>query len=160
MDFTFSAEQDQLRDAVRGFLADKAPSAYVRSMMDDGRGVTDEVWNQLVELGWTEITDLVDFTVVLEEMGKLPFPGPYLSAAVLAPMAARRLGAEELLGSGLGTIALEEQGAGDPVGACARGPRARRASGCSPARSRWCSTATRPTGCWWPRSPTRAWARS
>ena len=116
MDFTFSPEQDQLRDAVRSFLADKAPSAYVRSMMEDGRGITDEVWNQLVELGWTEITDLVDLTVVLEEMGKLPFPGPYLSAAVLAPMAARRLGAEELLGSGLGTIALEEHGAGDPVG--------------------------------------------
>jgi alkylation response protein AidB-like acyl-CoA dehydrogenase len=116
MDFTFSAEQDQLRDAVRSFLADKAPSAYVRSMMEDDRGVTDEVWDQLVELGWTEITDLVDLTVVLEEMGKLPFPGPYLSAAVLAPMAARRLGAEELLGAGLGTIALEEQGAGDPVG--------------------------------------------
>jgi alkylation response protein AidB-like acyl-CoA dehydrogenase len=116
MDFTFSAEQDQLRDAVRSFLADKAPSAYVRSMMEDDRGITDAVWDQLVELGWTEITDLVDLTVVLEEMGKLPFPGPYLSAAVLAPMAARRLGAEELLGSGgLGTIALEEQGAGDPV---------------------------------------------
>src|SRR4029077_7200593 len=106
MDFTFSAEQDQLRDAVRAFLADKAPSAYVRSMMEDARGITDDVWSQLVELGWTEITDLVDLTVVLEEMGKLPFPGPYLSAAVLAPMAARRLGAEELLGSGLGTIAL------------------------------------------------------
>ncbi|MBV9252947.1 MAG: acyl-CoA/acyl-ACP dehydrogenase [Actinobacteria bacterium] len=116
MDFTFSAEQDQLRDAVRSFLESKAPSAYVRSMMEDDRGITDEVWDQLVELGWTEITDLVDLTVVLEEMGKLPFPGPYLSAAVLAPMAARRLGAEEVLGSGgLGTIALEEQGSGDPV---------------------------------------------
>ncbi|MBV9665172.1 MAG: acyl-CoA dehydrogenase family protein, partial [Actinobacteria bacterium] len=88
MDFTFSAEQDQLRDAVRSFLESKAPSAYVRSMMEDDRGITDEVWDQLVELGWTEITDLVDLTVVLEEMGKLPFPGPYLSAAVLAPMAA------------------------------------------------------------------------
>ena len=66
MDFTFSAEQDQLRDAVRSFLADKAPSAYVRSMMEDDRGITDEVWDQLVELGWTEITDLVDLTVVLE----------------------------------------------------------------------------------------------
>jgi alkylation response protein AidB-like acyl-CoA dehydrogenase len=115
MDFTFSSEQDALRDAVRSFLAARAPSAYVRAMMADDRGITAEVWDELVALGWTEITELVDLTVVLEEMGKLPFPGPFLSAAVLAPMAARRLGVGDVVGTGQGTIALEEQGAGDPV---------------------------------------------
>ena len=55
MDFTFSPEQQQLRDSVRGFLADKAPSSYVRSMIEDERGFSDEVWNQVVDLGWTSI---------------------------------------------------------------------------------------------------------
>jgi alkylation response protein AidB-like acyl-CoA dehydrogenase len=53
--------------------------------------------------------------VVLEEMGKLPFPGPFFSAAVLAPLAARRIGAVGLLDQGRGTVALDELGAGDPI---------------------------------------------
>src|SRR4029079_15623984 len=118
-------EQHQLRDAVRGFLRDKAPSAYVRSMSDDERGFSDEVWNQVVDLGWTSILvpedaggmglGLVDMVVVLEEMGRLPFPGPFFSAGVLAPLAAVRLGEAALLDRGRGTVALEELGSGDPV---------------------------------------------
>ena len=38
MDFTFSADQDALRESVRSFLADRSPSAYVRAMGDDERG--------------------------------------------------------------------------------------------------------------------------
>lgn len=125
MDFTFSPEQQQLRESVRGFLADRAPSSYVRAMTEDERGFTDEVWNQVVDLGWTSILvpegadglgmGLVDMVVVLEEMGKLPFPGPFFSAGVLAPLATARLGATELLGRGRGTVALEELGTGDPI---------------------------------------------
>jgi alkylation response protein AidB-like acyl-CoA dehydrogenase len=121
MDFTFSEEQEQLRSAVRSFLESKAPSAYVRSMMDDDRGVTDEVWAGLADLGVTELLNpdsgagMVDMVVVLEEMGKLPFPGPFFSAAVLAPLAGRHLGVAALLQQGNGTLALEEQGTGDPV---------------------------------------------
>ncbi|MBA3653262.1 MAG: acyl-CoA dehydrogenase, partial [Actinobacteria bacterium] len=51
MDFTFSAEQEALRGAVRTFLADRAPSAYVRSMLDDERGFTDDLWKGLTDLG-------------------------------------------------------------------------------------------------------------
>jgi alkylation response protein AidB-like acyl-CoA dehydrogenase len=125
MDFTFSAEQNQLRDSVRGFLADRAPSSYVRAMTDDERGFTDDVWNQVVDLGWSSILvpesagglglGLVDMTVVLEEMGKLPFPGPFFSAGVMAPLATGRLGLTDLLGRGRGTVALEELGSGDPI---------------------------------------------
>ena len=130
MDFTFSADQDALRDTARAFLADRAPSAYVRAMGDDTRGFTDELWTRIAALGWTGILvpeeqgglglDLVDAVVVLEEMGRVPFPGPYFSSAVAATIAARRLGALDLLealgdGTRRGTIALDEVGHGDPV---------------------------------------------
>ena len=64
--------------------------------------------------------DLVDAVVVLEEMGRVPFPGPYFSSAIQATVAARRLGAFDLLeglagGSKRGTVALDELGHGDPV---------------------------------------------
>jgi alkylation response protein AidB-like acyl-CoA dehydrogenase len=126
VDFTFSAEQDALRDSVRTVLANEAPSAYVRRMIDDERGFTDELWQQLVDLGWLGVLvpgsglGLVDLVVLQEEMGKLPLPGPFFSSAVGATLAARALGADDLiddLGSGRrrGTLAIEEFGSGDPL---------------------------------------------
>src|SRR5262249_42062849 len=63
---------------------------------------------------------LVDTVVIMEEIGRALYDGPFLSSAVLATLAARALGAHDLLGelaSGKrrGTVALEESGHGDPV---------------------------------------------
>ena len=80
MDFEFSDEQEQLRESVRRFLADRAPISYVRAMYDDPTGATPEVWKGLVDLGVldSELT-MTDVGVVLEEMGRVVHPGPYLS---------------------------------------------------------------------------------
>lgn len=130
VDFTFSDDQDALRAGVRGFLEVEAPNAYVRAMAEDARGCTDAFWAQLAELGWPGLLipeehgglglGLVDMVVVMEEMGRLPLPGPYFSSAVSATLAARHIGAEELLpalasGAVRGTVALEETPA-EPVG--------------------------------------------
>ena len=130
MDFTFSPEQDVLRDSVRAFLAKETPASYVRDMIEDERGFTDEWWDAVTDLGWPGLLvpeelggsglGMVDLVVVQEEMGRVPAPGPFLSSAVCASLAARRLGDEELLarlGSGRvrGTLAVEEAGAGDPL---------------------------------------------
>src|SRR5438270_10622343 len=107
MDFTFSADQDALRDAVRSTLTAEAPSAYVRRMIDDEVGVTPELWSTMADLGWLGLLvpeangglglGLVDAVVVQEEMGKLPLPGPYFSSALFASIAARRLDFTDLL---------------------------------------------------------------
>jgi alkylation response protein AidB-like acyl-CoA dehydrogenase len=130
MDFTFSQEQEEFRQAVRATLHDKAPSAYVRSMIDDPVGVTPELWRTMAELGWFGVLvpesagglglGLVDMVVLQEELGKLPFPGPFVSSAVAATVAAARLGLDELLpelvsGTRRGTVAIEERGHGDPL---------------------------------------------
>ncbi|MGH9050412.1 MAG: acyl-CoA dehydrogenase family protein [Acidimicrobiia bacterium] len=130
MDFTFSDDQEALRAAVRGFLTNETPSSYVRAMAEDERGFTDELWEKLAAMGWPGLLvpddhggiglGLVDMVVVMEEMGRLPLPGPFFSSSVLATLAARRLGADELLaplasGTLRGTVALEELGHGDPV---------------------------------------------
>ena len=52
MDFTFSDDQDALRESVRAFLAREAQSGYVREMADDQRGFTDAMWDKVAELGW------------------------------------------------------------------------------------------------------------
>jgi alkylation response protein AidB-like acyl-CoA dehydrogenase len=115
---------------VRSFLRHDAPPSYVRAMAEDPRGFTDELWGKITDLGWPGLLvpeahgglglGLVDMTVVMEEMGRLPFPGPFFSSAVLATLAARRLGADDLLrglssGTLRGTVALEEQGHDGPV---------------------------------------------
>jgi alkylation response protein AidB-like acyl-CoA dehydrogenase len=130
MDFAFSAEQDDFRAAVRTTLAAEAPAAYVRAMIEDPVGVTPELWATMAELGWLGVLvpesdgglglGLVDLVVLQEELGALPFPGPFLSSAVLATLAAVRLGLDDLLvdlasGRRRGTVALEEPGHGAPL---------------------------------------------
>ncbi|MDX1511694.1 MAG: acyl-CoA dehydrogenase family protein [Nitriliruptorales bacterium] len=128
MDFNFSEEQDALRAAVRGALADGVDDR-VLDLGDDAAGITDELWGSWADLGWTGLLvpsahgglglGLVDMVVVCEEMGRLPTPGPFWSSAGLATIAARRLGADGLLpdlaaGTARGTVALEEGSARDP----------------------------------------------
>src|SRR5258706_8150130 len=87
MDFDFSEDQYALRDVVRRFLAEKAPLSYVRSMLDDRRGTTDDVWRGLADLGVTGLlvdAAMTDMALVLEEMGRAVHPGPFLSSAVAA----------------------------------------------------------------------------
>jgi alkylation response protein AidB-like acyl-CoA dehydrogenase len=130
VDFTFSAEQEALRDAVRSFLAREMPPAAVRSMIEGESGFPDQLWEKLAALGWLGLLvpetsgglglGPVDLVVVQEELGQLPAPGPFLSSAVMATTAAVRLGADDLLvelaaGRQRAALALEELGAGDPL---------------------------------------------
>ena len=123
MDFKFSVEQDALRETVRRFLGDWGAGHDARD------GLPEDDWDRIVELGWTGLLvpescgglglGLVDAVVVLEEMGRVAFPGGYLGASVVAAIAARRLGLDRCLkdvAAGIrGTVALEESGHGDPV---------------------------------------------
>src|SRR6266508_1934664 len=107
MDFTFSEDQEALRGAVRSFLTNEAPGTYVRAMADDERGFTDEHWDKVTEMGWPGLLvppdhggiglGLVDMVVVMEEMGRLPLPGPFFSSSLLATVASRRLEDADLL---------------------------------------------------------------
>lgn len=130
MEFTFSDEQDALRAAVATYVADAAAAGTVRDAVSGDREVDERVWGQMVELGWPALlvpTDLgglglglVDAVPVLEETGRVAFPGPYLSSAVIATLAATALGLDELAaglatGGRRATVALEEAGHGDPV---------------------------------------------
>jgi alkylation response protein AidB-like acyl-CoA dehydrogenase len=132
MDFTFSPEQDALRDVARSFLAAEAPGTYVRAMLDDPAGTTDEFWAKVVDLGWTGLfipeanggvgLGVLEAVVVAEEMGKLPLPSPWLSSSVMATLTALRLGDAGVLddlaaGRIRGTLAVEETGERNPLDA-------------------------------------------
>lgn len=105
MDFGFSEEQDLLRQSARDFLAKECPMTVVRRLMEDETGHSPELWDQMAQLGWQGLIlpeeyggagmDFVDLIVVLEEMGRVVLPGPFLATAVYASVALLESGTEE-----------------------------------------------------------------
>jgi alkylation response protein AidB-like acyl-CoA dehydrogenase len=126
VDFTFDAEQLALQDVARRAM-DDIGGDDVRRLADDPVGFDTRHWARLVDLGWTDMlrpgsgAGLLETSIVLEQMGRVPLPGPFFSSCVYATLAARALGADELLeglasGGQRGTVALHEQGNGHPLG--------------------------------------------
>ncbi len=131
MDFTYDDEQLALQEVARTALERECGPDVLRQLADDEAGITPPLWSTLVELGWTGLlvpedsggtgTGVLEMCIVLEQMGRIPLPGPFFSSAVAATLAARALGATELLselaaGSRRGTVAILEQGHGEPLG--------------------------------------------
>jgi len=97
MDFGFSEEQEMLRQSVRDFLGAECPMTYVRQMMEDERGYSEDQWRKMAELGWTGLIvpeahggaglNMVDMVVALEEMGKVVMPGPFFASVILGGIA-------------------------------------------------------------------------
>ncbi len=77
-----------LRESARGLLEKECPAAGVRKLMEDGRGYDPELWAKVAGLGWIGLTlpegiggaglSYVDLTVVLEEMGRVVMPSPFI----------------------------------------------------------------------------------
>ena len=89
VNFAFSDEQEQLRDAVRRFLEAKSPSAEVRRLMETTEGYDPAVWAQMAnELGLQSLHipeeyggqgfTFVELGIVLEEMGRVLLCAPVL----------------------------------------------------------------------------------
>lgn len=108
-EFVFSAEQQDLRSAVQGFLAKHGDEATVRRLMDTETGHDSATWKRLGgELGVLGLAvpeelggaggGLVDQAVAAEECGATLLPGPLLGTVGLAVPALVALGAADLLG--------------------------------------------------------------
>src|SRR2546429_2128200 len=95
MNFAFSEEQEQLREAVRRFMEAKAPSSEVRRLMETTEGYDEAVWKQMAqELGLQSLHipeeyggqgfTFVELGIVMEEMGRVLLCAPYFATVVLA----------------------------------------------------------------------------
>ena len=128
MRFSFSEEQEELRRVVRRFLETTSPIAETRRLMETPEGYEPAVWKQLSQelaLPGVQIPEayggqgfgFVELGVVLEEMGRALYCGPYFASVVLAANAILNAGSEAqkqaLLpgiasGETLATLALAE----------------------------------------------------
>lgn len=144
MDFLFTDEQLELRAMVRDFLEDKSSEEAVRRLMATDAGYDPAVWRQMSDqLGLQGMAvpeeyegagfGYVELGIVLEEMGRALWCGPYLSSVALASEALLRCQDEaakkNLLpglacGQTIGTLALlEEPGRWDEQGVRTRARR-------------------------------------
>jgi alkylation response protein AidB-like acyl-CoA dehydrogenase len=106
MNFTFSDEQEALRRSVRAFLRDRYPIERIAEIAD-GEGFDRSEWAWVAEQGWIGISipeefggaglSFLDEIVVVEEMGRFLYPGPYFSSVILGLGAAWWGGSSDLV---------------------------------------------------------------
>ncbi len=128
MHLEFTSEQDELRDGVRAMLARECPISLVREVVEKG-ATPDALWSQMVELGWPALAvperagglgmGAVELSVVVEELGRVLAPGPFLPTVTqFAPVVAEAGSPEQqerflagiAAGELTGTLALVEEG--------------------------------------------------
>jgi alkylation response protein AidB-like acyl-CoA dehydrogenase len=119
MNFAFSEEQEQLREFVRSFLADKSAESAVREQMDTEHGYDEAVWNQMAEQMGLQALAIpeeyggqgygsIEQVVILEEMGRALLCAPYFSSCVLAANALLHSGDDAAKAAHLPSIAAGE----------------------------------------------------
>lgn len=93
MDLGLNEVQQMLKSSAQELLSRECPLTLVRAMEEDSRGYTDELWRQIVGVGWTGLVFpeqyggtggfFLDLAVLLEEMGRALVPSPFFSTVVL-----------------------------------------------------------------------------
>lgn len=106
MALILTEEQEMLKEAASGFLAEKAPVKALRKLRDarDKDGFSRPLWKEMAEMGWAGILvpeDLggADFGfagagVIAEEMGRTLTASPFLSTSILGATALKRAGTD------------------------------------------------------------------
>ena len=132
MNFDFSDDQKQMRDAARKFLAEQCPPKAVREVLDGKAAYDKRLWQGLAEMGFLGVAipeafggagaGHLELCVIAEEMGRANAPVPFSSTVYLAAEALLLAGSDAqkqkwlpkiASGEAIGTLALFE-GKGNP----------------------------------------------
>lgn len=132
MNFDFSDDQKQMRDAARKFLSEQCSPKAVRVVLDGKAPYDKELWKGLADMGFLGVAIPEEFggagaghlelCVIAEEMGRANAPVPFSSTVYLAAEALMIAGSDAqkqkwlpkiASGEAIGTLALFE-GTGNP----------------------------------------------
>src|SRR5947199_7913966 len=94
MDFSFSSDQQLLKNSARAFLDEHCKPATVRLLWDDARGESESMWKEMAQLGWLGLSlpeehggsglGMVESALLLEELGRAAYPGPFWPTMLVA----------------------------------------------------------------------------
>src|SRR4051812_20629887 len=117
MELEFTDEQEDLRASVRAVLERECPMTVVREVVEKGTGA-ERLWTQLTELGWPALTvpegagglglGFVELAVVVEELGRVVAPVPYLATVTQFVPVIREAGDADQQARFLGRVATGE----------------------------------------------------
>ena len=144
MDFGLSPEQDALQQSARDFLTRECPPALVRDAATSDDGIPRDLYRKMAEQGWLGVIvpekhggiglGTLDLVLLLEELGRVAAPGPFLPtqlviAALLAggTAAQRKAWLPRLMsGEAFASLAhLEDSDRLDPAGTQLRAKKVR-----------------------------------
>lgn len=96
MDLGLTESQETLKKEARVFLEGECPLKVIRAVDKGGVACPPELWRHVCQQGWLGVVipeqyggnggDFVDLVVLLEEMGRALFPGPFFSTVVLGAL--------------------------------------------------------------------------
>jgi alkylation response protein AidB-like acyl-CoA dehydrogenase len=96
VDFALNEQQEMMQALARDFLAGEYSDKVLRAIAGDEKGFTPELWKKMAETNLTGLSipeeyggvgDFLDLTLVLEEMGRVCFIGPFFATVVLGASA-------------------------------------------------------------------------
>jgi len=104
VDFKLSDDASMIQNVAREYLREKCPGSFVREMAQDATGFSRTMWKEIAELGWLGIlygeeyggsaASFLDMFIILEEMGRVLFPSPLFSSAILSGLIINEAGNE------------------------------------------------------------------
>ena len=93
MNFGFTEEQEMMRKSAADFVKGQSSLQRVRSLFDDDRGYSPEVWKQMADQGWLGAVypeecgglgmGYVDLICIEEQLGEGLLPEPIISSVLL-----------------------------------------------------------------------------
>ncbi len=97
MDFAYNDDQELLQQVTRRFLEERQQFVALRARLEADSTFDRDIWVEGAQLGWTalcipeqygggSVTDqpVVDLAAVAEELGRVLYPGPFLTTNVVA----------------------------------------------------------------------------
>ena len=127
MNLDFSDDQKFLQEEARKFLDKEGALSRSRSVLETDKNIDEELWNKIVDLGWTGIRIPEEFDglglghlelcVIAEELGRFLAPVPFSSSVYLFTEAIVNYGNDEIKksllpklvnGEIVGTMAITE----------------------------------------------------
>ena len=121
MALVLNEEQLMLKESAAGFLTEKATVAHLRALRDsaDERGCSDDVWQEMVQMGWAGIAIAEDFGglgygytglgLVLEQVGRNLSASPLQSTVLVSATLIAELGSGSQKEQWLSPIAAGEK---------------------------------------------------
>ena len=105
MDLELNEEQGMIIDTTRAVLEEHSPIEVVRAMEDDPKGVAEDLWKQMAEVGLNGLLipeehggggmTLLDGALVYEELGSAMAPVPHFVSCVMSAGVLVEAGSEE-----------------------------------------------------------------